>query len=116
MSIKERDVTKPIQEENASQENRWEYAVANSGDSAISAFLPAAFALLALALHRILSMNAQFMEKPLLYYTLFMGASASSSHAAGLTGTASTTTDASVADDSSSVESLGHDARHRSSC
>ena len=75
MSIKERDVTKPIQEENASQENRWEYVLANPGGSSIPAFLPAASALLALALHRILPMNAQFMEKPLPYYTLFMGAS-----------------------------------------
>lgn len=75
MFIKERDVTKPIQEENASQENRWEYVLANPGGSSIPAFLPAASALLALALHRILPMNAQFMEKPLPYYTLFMGAS-----------------------------------------
>ena len=53
MSIKERDVTKPIQEENASQENRWEYVLANPGGSSIPAFLPAASALLALALHLI---------------------------------------------------------------
>ena len=75
MSIKEQGSIKPIQSACGFPKHQFGGVAVRFDSGTILTFLPAMSALLALALHLGLPMNSEFMERPLPYYTLFVGGS-----------------------------------------
>lgn len=75
MSIKELEFTKSIQGAYGFSEGRCSGSRVRTANHTVLVFLPAVSTLLALILHLTLPMNSRFMEKPLPYYTFFMGGS-----------------------------------------